>query len=157
MKMRVKINNQTFEVTLGDLNARPIVATVDGQTFEVYPEGAPTAQASTIQAPTAQASTAPVLAAASVASPVQPAPATAQASAGGSDKGQSVVAPIPGVIVAVGVKEGEAVKRGQELCVLEAMKMKNSIRATRDGTISAVKVAVGDHVQHNQVLIVYTE
>ena len=45
MKMKVKINNQTFEVTLGDLNARPIVATVDGQTFEVYPEGMPAVQA----------------------------------------------------------------------------------------------------------------
>jgi biotin carboxyl carrier protein len=142
MKMKVKINNQTFEVTLGDLNARPIVATVDGQTFEVYPEGTPAA----VQAP-APATSAPV------AAPVP----VAKAPAGGSDKGQAVVAPIPGVIVAVAVKEGETVTRGQELCVLEAMKMKNSIRATHDGTISAVKVAVGDHVQHNQVLIVYAE
>jgi biotin carboxyl carrier protein len=144
MKMKVKINNQTFEVTLGDLNARPIVATVDGQTFEVYPEGTPAAPAA-VQVPVP----APALVAA-------PAPA-AKAPAGGSDKGQAVVAPIPGVIVAVAVKEGEAVTRGQELCVLEAMKMKNSIRATHDGTISAVKVVVGDHVQHNQVLIVYVE
>jgi glutaconyl-CoA/methylmalonyl-CoA decarboxylase subunit gamma len=142
MKMKVKINNQTFEVTLGDLNARPIVATVDGQTFEVYPEGTPAA----VQAP-APATSAPV------AAPVP----VAKAPAGGSDKGQAVVAPIPGVIVAVAVKEGETVTRGQELCVLEAMKMKNSIRATHDGTISAVKVVVGDHVQHNQVLIVYAE
>jgi biotin carboxyl carrier protein len=142
MKMKVKINNQTFEVTLDDLNARPIVATVDGQTFEVYPEGTPAA----VQAP-APATSAPV------AAPVP----VAKAPAGGSDKGQAVVAPIPGVIVAVAVKEGETVTRGQELCVLEAMKMKNSIRATHDGTISAVKVAVGDHVQHNQVLIVYAE
>ncbi|HTX78420.1 MAG TPA: biotin/lipoyl-containing protein [Longilinea sp.] len=149
MKMRVKINDQTFEVTLGDLNARPIIATVDGQTFEVYPEGTPQ-----VQAPVAPA------VAPAPAAPAAPAPAPAaapKAAAGGSDKGQSVVAPIPGVIVAISVKEGEAVKRGQELCVLEAMKMKNSIRATHDGTVSAVKVAVGDHVQHSQVLVVYTE
>ena len=146
MKMRVKINDQTFEVTLGDLNARPIVATVDGQTFEVYPESAPAVP--TVAVAPAPAPVVPV--------PAAPAPA-AKASTGGSDKGQTVVAPIPGVIVAVGVKEGEAVKRGQELCVLEAMKMKNSIRATHDGTISSVKVVVGDHVQHNQVLIVYAE
>jgi biotin carboxyl carrier protein len=153
MKMRVKINNQTFEVTLGDLNASPVIATVDGQTFEVYPEGAPASAPVATPAPVA----APVpVAPASAAAPSAPAPA-AKAVTGGSDKGQTVVAPIPGVIVAVGVKEGEAVKRGQELCVLEAMKMKNSIRATHDGTISAVKVAVGDHVQHNQVLIVYAE
>jgi biotin carboxyl carrier protein len=149
MKMKVKINNQTFEVTLGDLNARPIVATVDGQTFEVYPEGMPAVQAPAPVIPAQVSAPAPAVAAA-------PAP-VAKAPAGGSDKGQAVVAPIPGVIVAVAVKEGETVTRGQELCVLEAMKMKNSIRATHDGTISAVKVAVGDHVQHNQVLIVYAE
>jgi glutaconyl-CoA/methylmalonyl-CoA decarboxylase subunit gamma len=149
MKMKVKINNQTFEVTLDDLNARPIVATVDGQTFEVYPEGMPAVQAPAPVIPAQVSAPAPAVAAA-------PAP-VAKAPAGGSDKGQAVVAPIPGVIVAVAVKEGETVTRGQELCVLEAMKMKNSIRATHDGTISAVKVVVGDHVQHNQVLIVYTE
>jgi len=153
MKMRVKINDQTFEVTLGDLNARPIIATVDGQTFEVYPEGTPQ-----VQTPAAPAvAPAPIAPAAPVPAPAAATTPAPKAAAGGSDKGQSVVAPIPGVIVAVSVKEGEAVKRGQELCLLEAMKMKNSIRATHDGTVSAVKVAVGDHVQHNQVLVVYTE
>lgn len=150
MKMRVKINNQSFEVNVGDLNARPISATVDGQTFEVFPEGVPTPVVG-VPAPT------PVKEAPTPATAPAAADASSNAGNGGSDKGQSVVAPIPGVIVAVSVKEGEAVTRGKELCVLEAMKMKNSIRATHDGKIASVKIAVGDHVAHNQVLFVYSE
>ena len=71
--------------------------------------------------------------------------------------GKSVLAPIPGVIIAISVKPGDSVTRGQELCVLEAMKMKNAIRASRDGKIAAILVNVGDHVKNSQVLIEFTD
>jgi biotin carboxyl carrier protein len=70
---------------------------------------------------------------------------------------KAVLAPIPGVIISVGIKEGEAVATGQELCVLEAMKMKNSIRAKRAGKICAVRVTPGEQVRHSQVLMEFAD
>lgn len=60
----------------------------------------------------------------------------------------------PGVILAVRVKPGEQVTAGQEVCVLEAMKMQNSIRAKQSGVVSAVYVSDGQHVKHHQPLMV---
>jgi biotin carboxyl carrier protein len=151
MKINVKIQNQIFEVEVGDINARPIMATIDGETFEVWPEqtAAPTA------APEAQV---PAPAAAPVAAPVAAPPAAPAAKAAVSQTGAKAVnAPIPGVIISVSVKPGQAVSTGQELCILEAMKMKNAIRASRAGTISEIHVASGDHVVHGQTLMEFTD
>jgi biotin carboxyl carrier protein len=84
----------------------------------------------------------------SVVSPV--AGPAASAAVGSSN---SVRAPIPGVILSIQVKVGDAVKTGQELCVLEAMKMKNAIRANRNGVIAAIHVLPGQTVQHGHALM----
>lgn len=150
MKLRVKIDNQTFEVEIADLQARPVIAVVDGETFEVWPE----ALLGTSQPAPVAAAPAPV--AAPIAAPVVAAPAPAAAPAAASS-GKAVTAPIPGVIVAVAVKPGDKVKNGQELCTLEAMKMKNAIRAQREGTIGTIHIAVGDQVRHGQALLEYSD
>jgi biotin carboxyl carrier protein len=77
----------------------------------------------------------------------------AAASAPAAASAKTVTAPIPGVIISVAVKAGESVSVGQELCVLEAMKMKNSIRANRAGKIAAVRVAPSDQVVRGTVLL----
>jgi biotin carboxyl carrier protein len=64
-----------------------------------------------------------------------------------------VLAPLPGVIVAVLVKPGDQVARGQELCTLEAMKMKNAIKSSREGIIDTIAVNIGDQVNHGQMLM----
>jgi len=64
-----------------------------------------------------------------------------------------VKAPMPGVILEVAVKEGDEVKEGDNLLVLEAMKMENSILAPRDATIKTVQVSKGGTVSKNEVLI----
>jgi biotin carboxyl carrier protein len=61
--------------------------------------------------------------------------------------------PMPGLIVAVPVVEGQAVVKGQDLVILESMKMQNELKAPRDGTIGRIRVRVGDSVEQNQVLI----
>lgn len=66
---------------------------------------------------------------------------------------KTVLAPLPGVIVAIHVKPGTEVAHGQELCIIEAMKMKNVIRATRSGTIAAINVTLNQHVKHHDVLM----
>ena len=81
-----------------------------------------------------------------------PAPAAAPASSG---KGKAVKAPLPGVIISVDVQVGQQVKRGQQVAVLEAMKMENGINAECDGTITEIKVKAGDSIlEGTDILII---
>ena len=64
-----------------------------------------------------------------------------------------VIAPMPGAILSVNVAEGDEVKEGDVLCVLEAMKMENALVAPRDGVIQSVEVATGDTVEKNVLLL----
>ena len=74
-----------------------------------------------------------------------------------SNQPSKVTAPIPGVITEIKVNEGDTVTYGQELCILEAMKMKNSIRANKDGTIAKIHVSVGEQVQQSKVLMDFSK
>ena len=62
-------------------------------------------------------------------------------------------APMPGLIVAVPVSEGQVVKQGDILVILESMKMQNELKCPRDGTVTRVKVKEKDSVEQNQVLV----
>lgn len=138
MKINVKINGQAFEVEVGDTSARPIQVEVGGEKFEVWPEE------EQLEIESSAISETPKSAAHVVATP-----------AGSSAR--MVTAPIPGVIESVKVKPGDAVAIGQELLVLEAMKMKNSIKSTRSGKVAAIHVAAGDHVAHGASLVEFTD
>ena len=76
------------------------------------------------------------------------APVTAPAAAGAT----TVTAPMPGTILKVNVQNGAAVKKGDVLMVLEAMKMENEIMAPADGTVASVNVAQGASVEAGAVL-----
>ena len=80
------------------------------------------------------------------------APAAPASSAG---NGLTLNAPLPGVIVSIDVQAGQSVKAGQQVCTLEAMKMKNAIRSDRDGVIAQVNVKAGDLVKHNQPMFTF--
>ncbi|NMB67703.1 MAG: biotin/lipoyl-binding protein [Chloroflexi bacterium] len=151
MIIRVKIQDKEYEVEIADLNGRPVLATVEGQTFEVWPDEQFAA------APAAAAAPARPVIEKPAPCPPAPCPPAATTGNGGATSANAVTAPIPGVIVAIAVKDGQSVASGEELCTLEAMKMKNAIRASRAGKIAAVKVAVGDHVRHGQVLVEFSE
>ena len=143
MKLNVKVEGKTYNVEIGDLSARPVVAVVDGERVEVSPE-------ETAAQPAVSVST--LSSAAAAAAPVAPAPVAAPT--GGA---KVIAAPIPGTIVSLAVKPGDAVEPGQELCILEAMKMKNAIRATRNGKISVVHVSVGSLVRQGQPLVEFAD
>ncbi|MEY2800270.1 MAG: hypothetical protein RI934_1258 [Bacteroidota bacterium] len=73
--------------------------------------------------------------------------------AGAAKKINDIKAPMPGLVLKVLVKDGDVIKKGDNLLVLEAMKMENSIKAPADATIKAVKITAGDKVEKNQVMI----
>jgi biotin carboxyl carrier protein len=131
---KFKINGNEYNVAINSVEGKNASVTVNGTAYQVELEEAPAA--APVQAPVA----APVAAAAPAAAPA-PAPAPAAAGAG-----KAVTSPLPGVIIAVKVNVGDTVKAGQEVAVLEAMKMENSIEATHDGTVTAINVAKGDSV-----------
>jgi biotin carboxyl carrier protein len=62
-------------------------------------------------------------------------------------------APMPGLVVAVPVAEGQAVRKGENLIILESMKMQNELKSPREGTVARVKVKPGDGVEQNQILV----
>ncbi len=72
---------------------------------------------------------------------------------GSSGKVNNIKAPMPGLIIDLKVKEGDAVKQGDVLLILEAMKMENIIKSPGDGVVKAMKAKKGDSVEKNQVLI----
>ena len=127
MKYKVTLNGRTYEV---EVEAGKAMLTDEYEAF------AP--------APAAPAAAAP---AASAASPAPAAPAVAAI-------GDPVNSPMPGTILRVEVTEGTAVKEGQLLVVLEAMKMENEILAPRNGTVSQVVVQKGSHVETGSPLII---
>lgn len=69
--------------------------------------------------------------------------------------GHQVKAPLPGNIFKMLVKEGDTVKKGDVLLIMEAMKMENNVMAEKDGTIKSIKVKVGDNVLQNDTLLEY--
>lgn len=81
----------------------------------------------------------------------QPAPAPAPAAPVGGNK---VNSPLPGSVISVAVKEGQAVKKGDTLLVLESMKMENPIMADCDGTVTKIAVAPGQSVMQDDLLVV---
>lgn len=85
------------------------------------------------------------------AAATQPAPAPKAAPV--ATGANAIKAPMPGTIVKVNVKAGDSVKRGDVLCVLEAMKMENEIMAPADGTVAGVNVSAGESVQTDAVLL----
>ena len=115
---------------------------VNGTIYEVSVEVMDGVPAAPVAAPAPAAEPAPAAPAAA------PAPAVAPAAAGG----ETVAAPMPGTILAVNVQNGAAVKKGDVLFVLEAMKMENEIMAPCDGTASGVAVAQGATVSTGDVL-----
>ena len=72
---------------------------------------------------------------------------------GGKKKLKELKAPMPGLVLAINVSDGETVEEGQDLLVLEAMKMENAIKSPQAGTIEQVHISVNEKVDKNQVLI----
>ena len=127
---KFKINGNEYNVDINSVEGNIADVTVNGASYKVEMD-TPVAPVAPVAATPAQA-------------PVVAAPAPAPAPAAGA--GKAVTSPLPGVIIEVSVKEGQAVKAGQKVAVIEAMKMENEIQASFDGTVTAILVHKGDSV-----------
>ena len=128
---KFKINGKEYAVTINGIEGKNADVSVNGVNYQVELENEMPASPAPVQAPAAAAP-----------SP-SPAPVQAAAPAG---PGTVIHSPLPGVIISIDVKEGQAVKKGQKVAVLEAMKMENEIQTDTDGTVSAILVQKGDSV-----------
>ena len=161
MKYTVRIDNRQFVVEITNLHARPIIATVDGEEIEIWPEeteahttqGQPPRPASPVSQYNARVASG---GASSTAPTPNGRPGVAAAPAASADT-KYVRAPIPGVVVSVSVQPGDQVAVAQELCAIEAMKMKNAIRSGRAGRVALVSAIVGQHIKHHDVLIEFED
>ena len=127
---KFKINGKDYAVAIGEADGKMLTVNVNGADYQVELENAPVA-----------APAAPVAAAAPA--PAAAAPAAAPKASGA---GTTIKSPLPGIIISIDVKEGQAVKRGQKLAVIEAMKMENDILSEADGTVTAIHARKGDSV-----------
>jgi len=142
-RFKVVVGEETYDVEIiGDqsLDAASITPSLVPAEPRALPAAAPSA-ASTPAAPAAKRE-------AGARTTQKPAPRPS----GGGGAG-ALVAPMPGVILDVSVQPGDTVTRGQEIAVLEAMKMQNSVKSPRDGTIAEVCVVPGQAVGHGDAIV----
>ncbi len=138
---KYKINGNLYNVVIGDIEENIAHVEVNGTHYTVEMEKKPKA------APAPKPVVRP--AAKPAAAPAAPA---AKPAAGGAKSG--VKSPLPGVILDIKVNVGDAVKKGQTIIILEAMKMENSINADKDGKIAAINVSKGESVLEGTDLII---
>lgn len=113
--------------------------TVNGTAYDVQVE-----ELGSSSAPAASPAAAPVAA---------PAPAAKPAAPAGAAGSVVVKAPMPGTVVNVVVSAGQAVKAGDDLVFIEAMKMETPVKAPQDGTVATIDVAKGESVDSGKVLV----
>lgn len=138
MKYQVTIQDKSYLVEIEDINARPVVAYVEGIRFEVIPDKNPLGVEGTPEVHQPEAKE------------VHSIDLRRSTPDLHSDE---MTAPLPGTVIEVFVKAGDVIESGQVIVIIEAMKMKNSIRATRGGKIAEVLVNAMDTVAHKQPLV----
>lgn len=141
------VNGAQYDVTIESIQGQVAKMNVNGVLFDVEILGAPLTEG---DLPEAAVAVAP---AAAAPAPTPTAAAPAPAAKGAAGAGTPINAPLPGVVTKVLVAAGQAVKKGETVVVLEAMKMENNITAECDGSVTGVCVAAGDSVMEGTTLV----
>jgi len=144
----LRISGREYKAEVRELTPERAVVVIDGKEYAVdlVRLGRRTATADTVKAITAGGAGA----APSSAAPAPPAAPRQAPSARGEG---GITAPMPGLVLAIKVKEGDTVQAGQALLVMEAMKMENAITASYNGTVSRLYVREGDSISEGDLLV----
>lgn len=148
---KYKVNGAQYDVTIDSIVGNIAKVEVNGIPFEVEMQGSSLVEED-LPTQVADEAAAPAVAAAPAAVEAAPA-APAAPAAGAPGAGAPVKAPLPGVVAKILVSVGQAVKKGETVLVLEAMKMENNITAEADGKITGICVAAGDSVMEGTTLV----
>jgi len=144
----VTVQGKTYHVEIPDPGASPLQVIVDGEAFAVgiagVEDGARPAPLADAPRPAPMPGILPPLARVEVTRPAVPA---------GAEGGREIIAPMPGTILTVDTQIGQSIEAGHVVCVLEAMKMKNPIRATHAGVIAEIAVQPGQTVAYGALLV----
>jgi len=135
------INGNKYEVAIGDIAENIATVTVNGEEYKVEMEPEPVEEKKVVVRPVANTSS-------------STSDSKESSNAGAIASGNAVKAPLPGVITEICVNEGDDVKAGNTVVVLEAMKMANNIEAEKDGKIAAICVKPGQTVMEDDPLVV---
>jgi len=138
MKYSVTINNKDYHVEIVDINTRPVIAYVDGQRVEVIPDAGQLGK-NRIR-PDVQQERGAIVSSGLKTDSIDQNP-------------NEMTAPLPGTILDIFVKAGDVIEAGQVVVIIEAMKMKNSIRSVHAGKIAEVMVKPMQTVAHKQQLV----
>ena len=130
-KLRVRVEDRWFDVEVDDLDGNPVRVRVDGETVDVEIDAGETREAPAAAAPQQPERT--------------PSP--------GPSPVRTFRSPMPGSIISVSVKEGDQIVTGDEVCLLESMKMRQSLRADWSGIVKTVHVKAGDQVPHGHPIV----
>jgi len=144
------IGDSKFDIEVGEIQAGAAEVAVNGQTYHVNIENYAEVAAARGFQPRKTITAAPRPAGSSAPYPVIPAAAAVSPNPGGG----AVVAPIPGLILRIMVKVGDAVSAGQVVAILEAMKMENNISSNISGTVTGIRAGEGSQVTTGDVIMV---
>ena len=145
------VNGNKYSVDIHNIEDNVATVEVNGVSYDVAietPIAAPVAHKTVVKvAP-------PPKPAQNMAAPAPKAPPTVPAAAAAASGGSMIKSPLPGVILDIFVNVGDAVKPGQRILMLEAMKMENNIDADKEGIVKEIRVKRNDSVMEGDVLIV---
>lgn len=152
---RIRVGDHTYLVEVEGWDRSPVQVRVDGRNYEVEVEWQGAASEATV-APeivprTPEPGDEPMR---TEQPPLPPRPLVSEQE---RNAAAAIEAPMPGTIVEVAIAVGDEVHRGDEICILEAMKMRNSIRAPRAGRVAEVLVAPGSKVAYGDPLVRFGE
>ena len=160
---QIHVNGQEYTVEIDDPNATPVQVTVNGQPFKVTvnpqrtpatarptPSGASSAALNDLMVDTYVPAVASTYV--EIAPEEEPAHTRQPQTQAPADGGEAVTAPMPGTILDIAVKIGDAVQPGDTLCNLEAMKMKSPIRSSSSGTVTQILISEGQNVGFGDTL-----
>ena len=138
-KMKIIVDSQLYSVDIVETSDNTLEVKVDGQCYriQIQPENPSNSDHGITNAE----------------QPAKQVPRIITTSDAPELHSSDLLAPLPGNITEIMVKEGDRVEIDQELCVIEAMKMKNVLRSPRSGRIIAVDVSIGEMVPYNKTLI----
>ena len=139
---KYKINGNEYNVAVEELEGNKANVTVNGKSYEVE-----------LDKPTKPAVSKPVSRPAAAAAPAAAPTAAPAPKAAPAAGGAGIKAPLPGVILDIKVKVGDAVTKGQTVAILEAMKMENNINADREGTVVSINVEKGQSIAEGTDII----